>query len=346
MRWQSRWGVGTSAQAVMRSRKHSSLHRWHPPSTMGGCGSLFLNTLEEYWPISALHDTQCNTHCIQLGIVFHDGIREGLLELKTGGGGGGGGGGWMDLGCNMHSGSPLQQLPHHVIGWVGFVYCRESWLTAHGERDDNFFLWSTMHPHADRLQDRGGLRGEKREACRPALCCCCCRCSCVCVRVRVCVCVCVCVRAERTHMLNATYIWYSSIASTNCPHESKSVPFLKLACHFWIVLLTSDMLAGRVLAALSGQHSRGGDSSTGLRRRRRRRRQPGYLLSEGAQMDHWHPDQALSCLLTLISHPQYRGSPARSSRCACFGARGRPGGRQQDVWCTALQWGNKWSSGV
>lgn len=36
----------------------------------------------------------------------------------------------------------------------------------------------------------------------------------------------------RTHMLNATYIWYSSIASTNCPHESKSVPFSKLACHF------------------------------------------------------------------------------------------------------------------
>lgn len=34
------------------------------------------------------------------------------------------------------------------------------------------------------------------------------------------------------HMLIATYIWYSSIASTNCPHESKSVPFLKLACHF------------------------------------------------------------------------------------------------------------------
>lgn len=49
---------------------------------MGGCGSLFLNTLEEYWPISALHDTQCNTHCIHLGIVFHDGIREGLSELK------------------------------------------------------------------------------------------------------------------------------------------------------------------------------------------------------------------------------------------------------------------------
>lgn len=68
-----------------------------------------------------------------------------------------------------------------------------------------------------------------------------------------------------THMLNATYIWYSSIASTNCPHESKSVAFLKLACHFCIVLLTSDILAGRILATLSGQHSRGGDTSTRLR---------------------------------------------------------------------------------
>lgn len=164
-------------------------------------------------------------------------------------------------------------------------------------------------------------------------------------------CVCVCVRAERIHMLNATYIWYSSIASTNCPHESKSVPFLKLACHFWIVLLTSDMLAGRVLAALSEQHSRGGDSSTGLRRRRRRRRLPGYLLSEGAQIDQWHPDQALSACSPRVSirntsHPQYRGSPARSSGCACFGARGRPSGRQQDVGGTQLQRGNKWSGGV
>lgn len=78
--------------------------------------------------------------------------------------------------------------------------------------------------------------------------------------------------AGRTHMLNATYIWYSSIASTNCPHESKSVAFLKLACHFCTVLWTSDILAGRLLAALSGQHSRGGGSSTRLRRRRRRRR--------------------------------------------------------------------------
>lgn len=63
----------------------------------------------------------------------------------------------------------------------------------------------------------------------------------------------------RTH----TYIWYSSIASTNCPHESKSVPFLKLACHFCRVLLTSDMLVGRVPAADSGQHSREQLSSTG-----------------------------------------------------------------------------------
>ena len=43
---------------------------------------------------------------------------------------------------------------------------------------------------------------------------------------------------------DATYIWYSSMASTNCPQESKSVPFVKLACHFWIVLLTSDMFTG------------------------------------------------------------------------------------------------------
>lgn len=46
------------------------------------------------------------------------------------------------------------------------------------------------------------------------------------------------------HVLDATYIWYSSIASTNWPHESKSVPFLKLACHFWTVLWTSDMMLG------------------------------------------------------------------------------------------------------
>lgn len=83
------------------------------------------------------------------------------------------------------------------------------------------------------------------------------------------------------HMLNATYIWYSSIASTNCPHESKSVPFLKLACHFWMVLLTSDMLAGRILAALSGQHSRGGGSSTGLRQRGSGQRR--YLLATHAR---------------------------------------------------------------
>lgn len=42
--------------------------------------------------------------------------------------------------------------------------------------------------------------------------------------------------------LVATHIWYSSIASTNCPQESKSVPFLKLACHFCIVLLISVIL--------------------------------------------------------------------------------------------------------
>lgn len=96
----------------------------------------------------------------------------------------------------------------------------------------------------------------------------------------------------RAHILNATYIWYSSIASTNCPHESKSVPFLKLACHFCMVLLTSDMLAGRILAALSRQHSRAGDSSTGLQLWRRWWFvQHGYLLSTLAQ---WHTDQALS----------------------------------------------------
>lgn len=97
---------------------------------------------------------------------------------------------------------------------------------------------------------------------------------------------------EIEHIWNATYIWYSSIASTNCPHESKSVPFLKLACHFWTVLLTSAMLAGRILAALSGQHSRASDSSTGLQLWRRRWfGQHGYLGSGLAQ---WHTDQALS----------------------------------------------------
>ena len=49
-----------------------------------------------------------------------------------------------------------------------------------------------------------------------------------------------------------TYIWYSSIASTNCPHESKSVPLLKLACHFWIVLLTSDIFTHSLCEVLSG----------------------------------------------------------------------------------------------
>lgn len=127
-------------------------------------------------------------------------------------------------------------------------------------------------------------------------------------------------------MLMATYIWYSSIASTNCPHESKSVPFLKLACHLCMVLLTSDILAGRIIAALSGQHSRGGDSSTGLQRRRRRR--PGFLLIQRRTVT---PRPSPFCLLTLISHPQQKGSPAWRSGCARFGTRGRTSGRQREL---------------
>lgn len=118
-----------------------------------------------------------------------------------------------------------------------------------------------------------------------------------------------------------TYIWYSSIASTNCPHESKSVPFLKLACHFCTVLLTSDMLAGRIPAALSGQHSRGGDSSAGLELQRR---QPGCVLSGGATDRPVTPRPSPFCLLTLISHPQQRGSPAWKLGVRAFQDAGSP----------------------
>lgn len=165
---------------------------------------------------------------------------------------------------------------------VGFIYCSESWLTAHGLTSCTYCLLhvspqilGTGDPEKGKIIIFLKKEEEEEEAQRPD-----------CVRVKPAL------WTHRTHMLNATYIWYSSIASTNCPHESKSVPFLKLACHFWIVLLTSDMLAGRILAALSGQHSRGGDSSTGLQRQRSRR--PGHLLSRGARIDRWHSDQALS----------------------------------------------------
>lgn len=95
-------------------------------------------------------------------------------------------------------------------------------------------------------------------------------------------------------MLNPTYIWYSSIASTNCPHESKSVPFLKLACHFWIVLLTSDIVAGRVLVALSGQHSREGESWTGLPAAAAAASNRLSTVHRRTDGDRWHPDQAFS----------------------------------------------------
>lgn len=133
----------------------------------------------------------------------------------------------------------------------------------------------------------------------------------------------------RTHMLNATYIWYSSIASTNCPQESKSVAFLKLACHFWTVLLTSDMLAGWRLAALSGQHSRGGGSSTGASAAAVQAVTAASSARLSAVQSRTDtpvtPRPSPFCLLTLISHPQETGSPARSAGCARFGTRGRSG---------------------
>lgn len=250
----------------LRSRNYSSLCRWNPPITIRGCGWLFPNTLRNTGPF--LH---CMTHnetdCSQLRPIFHDRLTDGL-SLKT------------PKCCRGWSWDAAHLLPTATTatsrhGWVGFIYCSGSWQTAHGLTSCTYCP-PTCLP-AD-FKDGRLLKTHterEKEAHRPG-----------------------CARDEparwthRTHMLNATYIWYSSIASTNCPHESKSVPFLKLACHFWIVLLTSDILAGRILAALSGQHSRGGDSSTGLQRQRRRR--PGHLLSRGARIDRWHPDQALS----------------------------------------------------
>lgn len=118
-----------------------------------------------------------------------------------------------------------------------------------------------------------------------------------------------------------TYIWYSSIASTNCPHESKSEPFLKLACHFWIVLFTSDILSGGIVRRRSQDSiSEEGGSSAGLQRRPVC--QP--VQSRGSRTNRWHPDQALSAWPTLMWHPRAKGSPARSLRCAWFAARGRP----------------------
>lgn len=140
-----------------------------------------------------------------------------------------------------------------------------------------------------------------------------------------------------THMLNATYIWYSSMASTNWPQESKSVAFLKLACHFWTILVTSDMVAGRIQAALSEQHIRWGRSSTGiqlwLQRQQRRSRQPSSPPSRGAHRPVTARPSPFWPFIPL-SHPQHRGSPAwrlqelhRGARC---GTRGLPIGRQRE----------------
>lgn len=171
---------------------------------------------------------------------------------------------------------PLQPLPHHVMVWEGFVYCRDWHIRGWKVIKHRGPLLPHIHPC---IQDRCATRRKRRGGiCCPG----------VAGVVKPAM------KRSNAHayMLNATYIWYSSIASTNCPHESKSVPFLKLACHFCTVLLTSDMLAGWMLAALSGQHSRGGDSSTGLQLWQRRWfGQHGYPLSRRAQ---WHSDQALS----------------------------------------------------
>lgn len=110
------------------------------------------------------------------------------------------------------------------------------------------------------------------------------------------------------HMLIvATYIWYSSIASTNCPHESKSVPFLKLACHFWIVLLTSDIFTGRSQVSIADSINVNVCSSK--LRPLQHRRLPGYVLSGGTQRNRWHPDQAL-----LPAHPNIASVSQRKSR--------------------------------
>lgn len=181
-------------------------------------------------------------------MTFHDRARERTLPSSQAAGGS-----MWDATCTLSDPAPSATTATSRHGWVGFVYCCRSWLTAQGGLE---VLGEHRAPAVSRgllppcrPQRRWIEKGEAEKmhaAPRGAQG----RASCV----------------ERIHMLNATYIWYSSIASTNCPHESKSVPFLKLACHFWTVLLTSDMLAGRILAALSGQHSRGGDSSTRQRR--------------------------------------------------------------------------------
>lgn len=228
--------------------------------------------------------THNETHCAQLWMIFHDRLYEidsPANETWW----------WMNLGMQTCT----QRLCNncHITSWMGRVcllLTDSSEVATSCEAPCTRCLLHAVVWLQGEVRD--GLQGEekKREA--------------VLRRNQLC--------GERqdTHMLNATYIWYSSIASTNCPHESKSVPFLKLACHFWIVLLTSDMLAGRILAALSGQHSRGGDSSTRLQQQaassarlsgvQRRTERPAT------------PRPSPFCLLTLISHPQQKGSPAWS----------------------------------
>lgn len=129
-----------------------------------------------------------------------------------------------------------------------------------------------------------------------------------------------------TSRAHATYIRYSSTASTNCPHESKSAAFLKLACHFWTDLLTSDMLAGR---ALSGRRSRGRGSSAGLRSGRRRRLPVSPVPPEPRRTHgHRRAIRRPNPLLDRMSHPLQKGSPARRVvACARFETRGRSGGR-------------------
>lgn len=198
---------------------------------------------------------------------------------------------------------PLQQLPHHVIDGKGLFTAERSWLN---------FLWRPLHPLSTCCNLPAHLRffkekwGKKHALPNKTA-----------------------VWRGRIHMLNVTYIWYSSIASTNCPQESKSVPFLKLACHFWIVLLTSDMLAGRILAALSGQHSRGGGSSTGLQRRWQRRLQAGSLLLRSRTDTPVTTRPSPFCLQYRIR--SRKEVPPGEEGCARYGRQGTPSGRQRDV---------------
>ena len=138
-----------------------------------------------------------------------------------------------------------------------------------------------------------------------------------------------CAEPWHRHMLNSTYMWYSSIASTNCPHESKSVAFLKLQSHFCTVLLTSDMLAGAGVLCSQGSIAeeeappRGGGGGRGVVR------QVGLLL-QLRRLTHTqtHTDTHSGDTPTkpfLSDPPGHRGSPAWNSGVRAIRDAGSPG---------------------